>query len=188
MEKARHLTMEELEAGLPEICGSPKDKGALKLIVRRPRAGEREVLAEGALDTAEGLVGDNWKTRGSSRAPGRAADPDSQLTIMKSRVIALLARAEDRWQLAGDQLFIDLDLSEENLPPGTRLALGSAVIEVTAKPHVGCKKLVDYFGPAAMKFLNLPARRQLRLRGVNARVIRPGKVRAGDTARKLTVK
>ena len=188
MEKVRHLTIEELEAGLPEICGSPKDKGELKLIVRRPGPGKREALPKAELDPAEGLIGDCWKTRGSSREPGRAPDPDTQLTLMNSRVIALLARSEDRWQLAGDQLFLDLDLSEENLPSGTRLALGSAVIEVTAKPHVGCKKLVEYFGPAAMKFLNLPAWRQLRLRGVNARVIKPGKVRAGDTVRKLTVK
>ena len=133
--------MAQLEAGLEEIRQSPQDKGILKLIVRRPQGNAREVLQMGELDLTEGLVGDTWKTRGSSRTADGASHPDMQLNIMNSRVAALVAQEENRRQLAGDQLYIDLDLSGENLPPGTRLAIGSAVIEVTAQPHNGCKKI-----------------------------------------------
>ena len=185
MASVRHLTMEELEAGLDEIRQSPKDEGVLALIVRRPQIDGREVLEEGELDLAEGLVGDNWRTRGSSRTPARSPHPDTQLNIMNSRVIALVAQDRDRWQLAGDQLFVDLDLSAENLPPGTRLALGSAVIEVTDQPHTGCKKFVARFGLDAMTFVNSPLGKQLNLRGINAKVAQPGVIRVGDVAKKI---
>ena len=181
----RHLTTGELEAGLERILLSPKDDGVLELIVRRPRVGEREVLEEGRLDPAEGLVGDSWKGRGSSRTPDGSAHPDMQLNVMNSRVLALVAQGKERWRLAGDQLIIDMDLSDENLPAGTRLALGSAVIEVTDQPHTGCHKFVARFGLDAMKFVNSPAGRRLRLRGLNARVVRPGVIRAGDVVRKI---
>ena len=181
----RHLTTGELEAGLERILLSPKDDGVLELIVRRPRVGEREVLEEGRLDPAEGLVGDGWKERGSSRTPDGSAHPDMQLNVMNSRVLALVAQGKERWRLAGDQLIIDMDLSDENLPAGTRLALGSAVIEVTDQPHTGCHKFVARFGLDAMKFVNSPAGRRLRLRGLNARVVRPGVIRAGDVVRKI---
>lgn len=185
MADAIHLTMKELEAGLDEILDAPKDEGVLKLIVRRPRIEEREVLEEAELDLVEGLVGDNWRTRGSSRTPDGSSHPDMQLNIMSSRVIALVARSPERWQLAGDQLFLDLDLSAENLLPGTRLALGSAVLEVTDQPHTGCRKFVERFGADALKFVNSPRGRQLHLRGINARVVQPGMIRVGDLARKL---
>jgi hypothetical protein len=185
MADAVHLTMEELEAGLDEILRAPKEKGVLKLIVRRPRIGEREVLQQADLDLEEGLVGDNWKIRGSSRTPDGSSHPDMQLNIMSSRVIALVARSFDRWQLAGDQLYIDLDLSAANLPPGTRLALGSAVLEVTSQPHTGCKKFVERFGADALKFVNSPLGRELHLRGINAKVVQPGVIRVGDVARKV---
>ncbi|HEX8149891.1 MAG TPA: MOSC domain-containing protein [Pyrinomonadaceae bacterium] len=180
-----HLKAEELEAGLGDILRSPKDEGRLELIVRRPRVDEREVLEEGLLDPAEGLVGDGWKDRGSSRTPDGSPHPDMQLNVMNSRVLALIARERERWKLAGDQLIIDMDLSEENLPAGTRLALGSAVIEVTEQPHTGCKKFVARFGLDAMKFVNSPEGRRLRLRGLNARVVRPGRIRAGDAVGKI---
>jgi hypothetical protein len=180
-----HLTMAELEAGLDSIRQSPKDGGAIAMIVRRPQVDAREVLEEGELDLAEGLLGDTWKVRGSSRTPDGSAHPDMQLNIINARVIALLAREKDRWPLAGDQLFIDLDVSSENLPPGARLALGSAVIEVTDQPHTGCKKFAARFGPDALKFVNSPLGRQLRLRGVNARVTQPGVIRVGDLVKKL---
>lgn len=180
-----HLTMEELEAGLGEVLRSPKDEGVLELIVRRPREDEREVLAEAELREDEGLAGDSWGARRSSRTPDGSPHPEMQLNIMNSRVIALLARTRERWPLAGDQLFLDLDLSDANLPVGSRLSVGSAVIEITAQPHLGCKKFVARFGSDAMKFVNSPVGKRLRLRGVNAKVVRPGLIRVGQVARKI---
>jgi hypothetical protein len=180
-----HLTIEELEAGLDTIRQSPADQGRLEMIVRRPQVDEREILQEATLDPAEGLVGDTWKIRGSSRTPDGSSHPDMQLNIMNSRVVALVAQDKVRWQLAGDQLYIDMDLSAENLPAGTRLALGSAIIEVTDQPHTGCKKFVARFGLDAMKFVNTQLGKQLHLRGINAKVVRGGTVRVGDHAKKL---
>jgi hypothetical protein len=185
MTDVTHLTMAELEAGLDDIRRSPKDEGALQLIVRRPKAGEREVLEEGALDMDEGLVGDTWRARAISRSADGVADPQTQLNIMNARTIALVAGPKERWPLAGDQLFIDIDLSEDNVPAGTRLAIGSAVIEVSEEPHTGCKKFVARFGVDAVKFVNSAVGRQLHLRGVNARVVQPGVIRVGDAARKI---
>ncbi len=179
-----HVTTAELETGLDEIRRSPKEGGTLKLIVRRPQTGERQILEEGRLDLVDGLVGDNWRTRGSSRTVDGTSDPDLQLTVMNSRLIALVSRDRSRWQLAGDQLFVDLDLSIQNLPVGTQLSVGSAVIEVTEPPHTGCKKFVAWFGRDAMEFVNSLVGRQLRLRGMNARVVRSGVIRVGDVVRR----
>ena len=184
MASVKHLTLKELEAGLDTILQSPKDNGVLELIVRRPQTNEREILHEGQLDLLEGLVGDNWRTRGSSQTPDGSADPNVQLTVMNSRMIALVAQDKARWPLAGDQLYIDMDLSTENLPPGTRLALGGAVIEVTAQPHTGCKKFVARFGLDALKFVNSSVGRQLHLRGINAKVVQSGVIGVGDAVRK----
>jgi hypothetical protein len=181
----RHLTTQEIEAGLDDITRSPKDEGTLRLIVRRPRVGEREILEEAELDPAVGLVGDTWRDRRSTRTADGSPHPDMQLNVMGARIITLLAQAKERWPLAGDQLFIDLDLSEDNLPPGTRLALGSAVIEVTSQPHTGCGKFVERFGADAMRFVNSPTGKSLRLRGLNAKVVRPGRIREGDAVRKV---
>jgi hypothetical protein len=180
-----HLTMVELEAGLDHIRQSPKDEGLLQLIVRRPQVDEREVLNEGALHTSEGLVGDSWITRGSSRTSDGSPHPDMQLNIMNARVVALVAGDKDRWQLAGDQLYIDIDLSDENLPAGSRLALGSAVIEVSPQPHTGCQKFVSRFGRDAVKFVNSAIGKELHLRGINAKVVQSGIIRVGDVARKI---
>jgi hypothetical protein len=129
---------------------------------------------------AEWLVGDNWKVRGSSLTIVGAPHPEMQLNLMSSRGIALISGDKSRWHLAGDQLFVDLDLSGSNLPPGTRLSIGTAVIEVTAEPHTGCKKFVDRFGLEAMKFVNSPQGRNLNLRGINAKVVQRGKVAVGN--------
>jgi hypothetical protein len=177
--------MTELEGGLETIAQSPKDRGCVEMIVRRPQVGIREVLQEGQLDPLEGLVGDSWKARTSRRTADGTPHPDMQLNLMNSRVVALVSQDKSRWPLAGDQLFVDFDLSEANVPAGTRLAIGSAVIEVTAQPHTGCSKFVERFGTDAMKFVNSAERKDLRLRGVNARVVTPGVLRVGDTITKL---
>lgn len=184
----KHLTMAELEAGLEEIRRAPRDEGILQLIVRRPRIEEREVLEEGELDPVKGLLGDCWMTRGSSATADGSAHPDMQLNIMNARVAALVAQHKDRWQLAGDQLYIDMDLSAENLTPGTQLAIGTAVIEVTPQPHTGCKKFVSRFGLDATKFVNSSVGRELHLRGINAKVVQPGVIRVGQVAKKLMTK
>lgn len=181
----RHLTRDELTAGLDEILKSPTDKGVLNLIVRRPETDQREVLEEGTLDPAYGLQGDNWLSRGNRSTADGKAHPEMQLNIMNSRVIELVAQDRQRWPLAGDQLFIDLDLSPENLPPGTRISIGSAIIEVTAEPHTGCKKFVARFGKDAMIFVNSGVGKKLNLRGINAKVVQAGIVRTGDVAEKM---
>jgi MOSC domain-containing protein YiiM len=165
-----------LAAGFDEIQRSPSDAGRVELIVRRPAEGEREVLDEGLFDAEEGLVGDRWHS---------GKDPASQVTVMNARVAALVAGDRERWPLAGDQLYVDLDLSIENLPPGTQLEIGSAVIEVSEVPHTGCAKFSARFGSEAIRFVNSPAGRALRLRGMNARVVKAGGVRPGDGVRKL---
>ncbi len=185
MPELQHLTTDELEAGLEHIRQSPRDHGTLELIVRRPAIGMREVLDEGEVTLQDGLVGDNWATRGSPMTADGLPHPDMQLNVMNVRVIALVAQDRARWPLAGDELYADLDLSEDNLPVGTRLAIGSAVIEVTAQPHTGCKKFTARFGSNAVRFVNSPVGKRLRLRGLNAKVVQPGVFRVGDVVRKL---
>lgn len=183
----RHLTKAELEAGLDHIRRSPKDAGVLEMIVRRPDVNAREQLDEGELDPAEGLVGDTWNRRRSGRTSDGSPHPDMQLTLMNARAIDLVAQDRARWSWAGDQLFVDLDLSQSNLPPGTRLAIGSALVEVTPQPHTGCQKFVSRFGLDAMKFVNSPAGRELALRGIYVRVVEPGAVKVGDTVTRIPV-
>jgi hypothetical protein len=182
--KMRHLTWDELEAGLDTVRQAPADVGVLELIVRRPAVDAREVLEVGELDAAQGLIGDTWRLRRSSRTPDGSPHPDMQLNVMSARAAALVAQSRERWPLAGDQLFVDFDLSARNVPPGTRLTLGTAVIEITAQPHTGCAKFVARYGLDAMTFVNSTVGRELQLRGVNARVVRPGTIRVGDVVRK----
>ena len=181
----KHLDAPELEAGLGHVRESPPDHGTVEMIVRRPAVDEREVLAVGSLDAETGLVGDTWQARGSSRTPDGSAHPGMQLTVINSRAALLVAQDPGRRQLAGDQLYVDLDLSPVNLPAGTRLAIGSAVIEVSEEPHLGCAKFAARFGKEALRFVNSRVGRGLRLRGLNARIITSGTVRPGDRISKL---
>jgi len=181
----RYLTTAELEAGLDEVRQSPADNGVLEMIVRRPAIGARELLQDGELDPVVGLVGDTWHKRTSRLTPDGSPHPEMQLNIMNARVVALVSQARERWPLAGDQLFVDMDLSDANLPPGTRLRLGSAVIEISAQPHTGCGKFTERFGVDAMKFVNSETHKALHLRGINAKVVTGGTIRVGDRLTKL---
>jgi MOSC domain-containing protein YiiM len=179
-----HLSSAHLEAALGHLLAAPEDGGELLLIAARPRPGERELPTEAMLDLVEGLVGDNWRARGSRHTADGSAIPEMQVTVMNVRVAALVAGPDDL-ALPGDQLYVDLDLSVDNLPVGCRLAIGEAVLEVTAPPHTGCKKFVARFGEDAMKFVNSREGRAYRLRGMNTRVVVPGTVRVGDRCFKV---
>lgn len=184
----RHRTAEELLAFLPEFDATPKDEGSVRLVVRRPAVGERESLDLGELDPAVGLVGDTWEARGSRRTDDGSAHPDMQLNVMNHRLVEFVAQDVAREELAGDQLFLDLDLSHENLPAWSRLTFGEpgdggAVIEVTDQPHNGCAKFIARYGKDAMAFVNGPEGKPRRLRGLCARVVQAGAVRPGDVVR-----
>ena len=174
-----------LENGLADINNSPKEIGTIELIVIRPQVDEREVVEHAELSPEQGVTGDNWRNRRNKKAVDGLPLPDTQVNLMNSRCIALIASAKDRWPLAGDQFYVDLDLSEENVPPGTVLQLGTARLEVTREPHLGCKKFMDRFGKDAVTFVNSDEGRRLHLRGINARVIVAGVVKTGDKIKKL---
>jgi MOSC domain-containing protein YiiM len=180
-----HRTTDELEAGLDHILASPADHGTLEMVLRRPGVDEREVLDEARLTFSDGVEGDNWNQRPSKRSDDGGPHPDMQLNIMNARVTDLVAIERDRWALAGDQLYVDLDLTEANTPAGTRLAIGTAIVEITDQPHTGCAKFTQRFGLDAHRFVNSRERGDLHLRGVNARVVVEGTVRPGDTVSKV---
>ena len=180
-----YLTIDALEAGLDHVRQSPIDLGSLELIVCRPAVDERQVLEQGALDLDVGLVGDTWNVRSSTSTADGSPNPEAQLTLMNARAIALVAGDPERWPLAGDQLYVDLDLSQQAQPAGTRLSIGDAVIEITAKPHRGCAKFSARFGPEALRFVNTGPGVLLNLRGRNAKVVTPGTIRRGDAVRRL---
>jgi hypothetical protein len=174
-----------LEAGLDGVRAAPADTGRVELIVRRPEVDAREVVDEATLDAGGGLVGDNWHVKPSLKTG--APNPEAQLTVMNARVTALVAGEDrERWALAGDQLYVDLDLSYRNLPPGTRLQVGEAVIEVTEEPHRGCGKFSSRFGVEALKFVNSAVGRELNMRGINTRIVTGGVVRTGDAVTKIS--
>jgi hypothetical protein len=180
-----HLAPERLQVGLDHVRSAPADAGPVVLVLRRPGEGRRELLDEAALDPVDGLVGDTWRERGSRSTADGSADPERQLTIMNARVAALVAGDDERVPLAGDQVYVDLDLSHDNLPAGTRLALGTAVVEVSEPPHTGCAKFSRRFGREALRMVNAPEGRAGRYRGLNARIVEAGVVRPGDIVRKL---
>jgi hypothetical protein len=180
-----HLSRQCLEAGLAKIYESPADNGEVILVVRRPAAGVREPTDEAMLDTVKGLEGDTWLTRGSSSRPDGSADPERQVTVMNARAAELVAGGTARMPLAGDQIYVDLDLSVRNLPPGSLLAVGQAVLQISDAPHLGCAKFVERFGAEAMRFVNSRLGRQLRLRGMNTQVVQPGLVHPGDVVTRI---
>jgi hypothetical protein len=180
------LTIASLEARLDHLRAAPADTGTLAMIVRRPDTGAREILDEGLLDETGGLLGDNWLSRATSHAIAEGHHLDAMITVMSARMVALLGETEDVQALAGDQLSVDLDLSHDNLPAGSRIGLGEdAVLEVSAKPHAGCKKFLARFGADALGFVNGDVGSRMRLRGLNARVVRGGVIRPGDVVRRI---
>lgn len=178
-----HRSPTELLAGLEHVRRSPRDEGALELVVVRPRRGERQVRDLATLDLDLGVVGDTWIERRSTRTSDGGPNPAAQVTVMNARAVDLVAGSRDRWPLAGDQLYVDLDLGVDNLPTGTVLVIGDAQLEVTAEPHTGCAQFKDRFGVEALRLTATPDGRALRLRGINTRVLRGGEVRPGDTVR-----
>lgn len=183
-----HRSAQELLDHLEHLRAAPSAEGSLALVVRRPAVGEREILSSGELDVDHGLVGDNWLSRATSVAVAEGRHLEAQLNVMSWRMVSFLAPSVEERALAGDQLFLDLDLSVANLPTGSRLALGDpsdggAVIEVNLKPHNGCRKFVARFGQEAMEFVNSEVGKELRLRGFNAKVVQSGTVRSGDVVR-----
>jgi len=179
-EPMEYVTPDALMAGLDHIRQAPRDVGEVAAIVRRPAVDERELLTEAHLDFENGLVGDTWLTRGSKSTPDGSAAVDKQLTVMNVRVAELVAGGRERLPLAGDQLYVDFDLSIDNLPAGRVIRVGAVTLEVSESPHLGCAKFMARFGPDAMRLVNSAEGRQLRLRGVNMRVLTPGVVRVGD--------
>jgi hypothetical protein len=182
----RHLTLAELEAGLPEILQAPKDNGTLTGIVIRPEPGQRVELASCEVSLKLGTHGDNWSRGCWKTTDDGSPHPDVQICIMNARCIALIAQDRSNWAPAGDNLFIDMDLTPNNVPPGTQLAIGTAIIEITDTPHNGCDSFIARYGRDACIFVNTREGKQLRLRGVYGRVVRDGHLAVGDTVRKVT--
>lgn len=180
----KHLTLDELNAGLPHVQQSPQNGGTVEMIVARPAEDARKEMETAVLDTTTGLQDDNWQQRGSKRTADGSAHPDMQITLMNSRAAQLIAQSRSRWALAGDQLFVDLDLSPENLPPGQKLQLGTAVLQITTAEHRGCLKFATRFGHPAHKFVNQDGWPQ-RLRGIYAKVIQTGTISVGDAISKI---
>jgi MOSC domain-containing protein YiiM len=178
--------LSRLEQSLDHIREAPADGGTVELIAIRPAVDEREILTEARLDLEEGIIGDSWRARGSSSTPDGSANPVAQVTLMNARAAAAIAGDRDQWALAGDQIYVDIDLSLLNLPAGSRIQIGSAVLELSEAPHTGCAKFSARFGNDALRFVNSPLGRELRLRGANCRVVVGGTVRPGDTITKLT--
>ena len=158
----------------------------IKLIVRRPQTETREVLDEGRLDPAHGLVGDNWQARGSNSTPDKSANPEMQLNLMNARVIELLSPDQACWALAGDQLFVDFDLSESNVPPGTHLALVPRLSKSPLHPTLAARSFPPAMGSMRCSLSpDSPTGRDLHLRGINAKVVQPGVIRVGDLVSKI---
>ncbi len=180
----RYFSIEELDAGLAALGASPQQQGTVELIACRPQTGARQVVEQAEFSAEAGLIGDNWRQRFDQAAAGEI-DPETQVTLMNSRVIQAITQDRALWAQAGDQLYVDFDLSAANLPPGQRLAVGSVVLEVSAIPHTGCSQFRGWFGHAALRFVNDNEVKHLNRRGINARVVQAGTIRTGDAITKL---
>jgi MOSC domain-containing protein len=178
------VTLEQLDAALDEIRSAPRETGTIELIAVRPTSGERRLLDDAVLDVTQGLVGDNWTVRKARTADGKP-DPDTQITLMSIRALRAITSDRDEWPKAGDQLYVDFDVSAANLPVGTRLGAGTAELVITDKPHTGCVKFSARFGSVALRWVNTPVGRELNLRGIYARVVTSGTLRRGDAIKKL---
>ncbi len=176
-----HPSAAALADGMADVRRSPSDGGVVALLVLRPSVDERIVADEVTVDVDAGVVGDDWLARGNGRRPDGSADPEAQVTVMNSRAALLMAGAPERMPLAGDQVYLDLDLSIDNLPTGTILDFGAVALEVTPAPHTGCKKFAARFGVDALRLTADEEGKRLRLRGINTRVVRGGRLQVGDT-------
>lgn len=174
-----YLSAEQIEAGLSDVLASPQDQGQLEAIIIRPESDHRESRASVYLSPEGGVEGDRWAT-------SEGSDPRAQVSLMNARLLKLIARTEDRMSLAGDNLIVDLDLTEANLSIGQKLAVGEVLIQVTELPHTGCKQFAERYGPDAVRFINAAERKPMRLRGLYARVLKAGTVGVGDTIQKVT--
>ena len=182
---SQHPTLEDLQSALPDILNSPTEHGRIEMIISRPAVGERDILKTANLERDTGLVGDNWKQRGNSKTADGSADPDAQITLINSRIVNAVSGSKSRWHLAGDQFVVDIDLSHNNLPPGSQLSIGTAVVELTSTPHTGCVKFASRFGNPALRFVSGAEAMQQRRRGANAKIVQSGTVRVGDIAEKI---
>jgi hypothetical protein len=175
----------DLDPTYADLHAAPRDHATVTLLVARPGTDQRLTVSTADLDVERGMIGDDWQARGSWEKRGDRANREAQLTLMSTRVLAAIEPDPSRWPLAGDQVYLDLDLSEENLSVGTRLALGSAEVVVTALPHTGCKKFAARFGHDALRWISTHEGRALRMRGMYVQIVKSGTVRVGDTVRKL---
>ncbi len=180
-----HRTTEQLEQHLDHILAAPEDGGLVEMIVRRPEVNGREVVESAELDIKVGMVGDSWLDRAGGQSSAGQVAKYAQLTLMNSRVTDAVAVERNRWPLAGDQIYVDMDLSIENLPAGSRLQVGSAVVEISEPPHTGCDKFASRFGAQALRFVNVGEGRERRFRGVNAQIVKSGAVKVGDNVKKV---
>jgi MOSC domain-containing protein YiiM len=181
----KHRSFAELQQGLPFILAAPQDDGVLRSIVERPSHGERLTPKASEVSLARGVHGDHWEKGCWRTTEDGKPDPDVQICIMSARCIELIAGSIENWPPAGDNLFIDMDLTPANMPPGQRFAIGTALFEITGVPHNGCDQFIARFGRDAVLFVNTGDGKRLRLRGIYARVIKDGRIAAGDRVAKL---
>ena len=181
----RHLNREELQAGLPHILASPDDDGVLEAIVVRPVSEERREVTQCRLTLAGGVESDHWANGCWKSTESGDPHPDVQICIMNARCIGLIAQERENWAPAGDNLFIDMNLTPDNMPPGQRIAVGSVILEITDTPHKGCAKFIRRYGRDACVFVNTGDGDRYKLRGIYARVVQDGTVRTGDRVRKI---